>query len=68
MVVTESIRSLHTTLPIGRQLKTGAQDPRLDLYKEVHWANLGQKSACVGVNGLNMYPYQTRAGNDKPRI
>jgi len=33
------------------------QDPRLDLYKEVHWANLGQKSACVGVNGLDMHLY-----------
>ena len=49
-------------------MKHFTQDPRLDLYKEVHWANLGQKSACVGVNGLNMHLYQTRAGNDKHRI
>jgi len=40
-----------------KQTDQQSQDPRLDLYKEVHWANLGQKSACVGVNGLDMHLY-----------
>ena len=44
------------------------QDPRLDLYKEVHWANLGKKSAYVGVNGLNTHLCQTRAVNDRRQI
>ena len=60
---------MYLAKPMGlRQGECQPQDPRLDWYKEVHWANLGEKSTCVAVNGLNMPLYQIRTGNDKHRI